>query len=561
MTSRPNILWISTHDINPHIGAYAGVYPGAEAAVTPNLDRLAADGARFDRAFATAPVCAPARSSIITGMHPTAIGTMHMRSRAVPPADVRLLPEYFREAGYYVTNNYFTDFQVEVPPITYDDCSPTAHWRGRPDPNQPFFAEFHGMVTHESQIYLDEEDFAQRTANVRDEDRHRPDSVVLPPYHPDTPVFRKSWARYLDLITQMDHWVGEILAELEADGLAENTIVVFWSDHGLGMPRGKRWAYDSGLHEPLIVRWPGVIAPGTVRDDLVHVMDLAPTMLDAAGIPVPEHMQAVPLIRDGQWVREPNAFVYASRDRMDEQEDTTRTIRDRRFRYIRNFHPDRSPMQHCRYPDGYATWAEYRRLAFDEATQRGFGETPDLFTPLQRSVVASSKPREELYDLTADPHESVNLVADPSYAADLSRLRDALDEWVDRTGDLGLIPEAELAQRWRPGGMKKTTATPQLIHREGLLSAVCETEGARIAYTADPPGARADTSPFAAAMGMPNSDGRRWTIVAPGQPLPSHGRIWVGAWRLGFEPSAEIESRPCSVTSNHPAHPGRMDAD
>ena len=302
MQHRPNILWISTHDINPHLGAYAGVYPGAEAAVTPNLDRLAAEGARFDRAFATAPVCAPARSSIVTGMFPTAIGTMHMRTRAVPPPEVRLLPEYFREAGYYVTNNWFTDFQVEVPAPAYDDCSPTAHWRNRPDPGRPFFAEFHGLITHESQIYLDDDEFAQRTSHVPQEARHDPDTVTLPPYHPDTPVFRRSWARYLDLITEMDHGVGELLAQLEEDGLAEDTIVVFWSDHGLGMPRGKRWAYDSGLHEPLIMRWPGVVAPGTVRDELVHVMDLAPTMLAAAGIAVPEHMQAVPFLRDGDWV-------------------------------------------------------------------------------------------------------------------------------------------------------------------------------------------------------------------------------------------------------------------
>lgn len=540
MPHRPNILWISTHDINPHLGAYAGVYPGAEDAVTPNLDRLAAQGARFDRAFATAPVCAPARSSIVTGMFPTAIGTMHMRSRAVPPAEVRLLPEYFREAGYYTTNSWFTDFQVDVPPVVYDDCSATAHWRNRPDPEQPFFAEFHGMITHESQIYLDDDEFASRTAHVRDLDRHEPATVTLPPYHPDTPVFRQSWARYLDLITEMDHWVGGILAELEEDGLADNTIVVFWSDHGLGMPRAKRWAYDSGLHEPLVVRWPGVIQPGTVREDLVHVMDLAPTMLAAAGIPIPAHMQAVPLIENFEWVDQPNEFLFGGRDRMDEQEDTSRTVRDARYRYIRNFHPDRSPMQHCDYPDHLATWTEFRRLAFTEASQLGRGERPDQLTPVQRSIVAASKPREELYDLVDDPHETVNLAEDPSHAAQLLRLRAALDEWILRTGDQGLIPEAALVESWRPGGSEQGTAQPTAERVDGMTVVRCSTPGARVAFTFSEPQNAGAADPLQIAAGLPPQDGRRWTLLAEGAPLPEARPLWVKAWRLGYEASPEL---------------------
>jgi len=281
LTDSPNILWISTHDINPHLGAYAGVYPGAECARTPNLDRLAAEGMRFDRAFAAAPICAPSRSAIMTGCYPTAIGTMHMRTKAVPPPQVRLFTEYLREAGYYTTNNWFTDFQVPTPASAFDDCGATAHWRNRPAADTPFFAA-HGMTTHESRIYLDDEAFAQLTRHVGAADRHDPDSVRLPPYYPDTETFRRSWARYLDLITEMDHWVGELLAQLDADGLAENTIVVFWSDHGPGMPRAKRWINDSGLHEPLIARWPGRVAPGSVNTEVVQLMDLAPTMLRLA---------------------------------------------------------------------------------------------------------------------------------------------------------------------------------------------------------------------------------------------------------------------------------------
>ncbi|MCX5320011.1 sulfatase [Streptomyces sp. NBC_00120] len=365
MTRQPNIVWITTHDINPHLGAYAGVYPGAEYAVTPRLDRLAAEGVRFDQAFAAAPICAPSRSAIITGCFPTAIGTMHMRTKAAPPPEVRLLPEYFREAGYYVTNASFTDFQTPTPVSVFDDCSDGAHWRNRPDPDQPFFAAFQGLMTHESQIYLDDEAFAERTRHVADADRHEPDRAPLPPYYPDTETFRKSWARYNDLITEMDHWAGGILDQLGEDGVADNTIVVFWSDHGLGMPRGKRWINDSGLHEPLLVRWPGRIEPGTSTDALVHLMDLAPSMLAAAGIPVPEHMHAKAFLDEEGLVDGGNTYLYAGRDRMGELEDMSRSVPDQRFRYIRRFHPDRSPMQHCNYPDRLWTWSEMRRMGVD----------------------------------------------------------------------------------------------------------------------------------------------------------------------------------------------------
>ncbi|MGY1842630.1 sulfatase family protein [Modestobacter sp. SYSU DS0875] len=457
---RPNVLWISTHDINPHLGCYAGVYPGAEYAVTPRLDQLAAEGVVYDNAFASAPVCAPSRSAIYTGCHPTSIGTMHMRTKAVPPSEVKLFTEYFRAAGYYTTNNWFTDFQVQTPGTAFDDCSTTAHWRNRPTDDTPFFATFQGMITHESQIYLDDDAFAARTSRVRPEDRHDPAAAPLPPYHPDTPVFRQAWARYADLITEMDHWAGEFLDQLEEDGLAENTVVVFWSEHGLGMPRGKRWSYESGLREPLIVRWPGVLAPGQRRTELIQLMDLAPTMLEVCGIPIPEHMQAKPFLdRTGEFLVQ-NEHAFGGRDRMDVQEDTCRTVRDARYRYIRNLHPDRSGMQHCEYPDHLATWAELRRLHSLEGNQLATGQVRDVLTPLQRSVVAASKPAEELYDLQEDPHETVDLAGSPEHAEVLDRLRGALDGWIEEYGDLGQVPEDELIEQWRPGGRLRPTEAP-----------------------------------------------------------------------------------------------------
>lgn len=536
---RPNILWITTHDINPHIGAYAGVFPGAEYAVTPNLDRLADEGIRFDNAFSAAPICAPSRSAVMTGCFPTSIGTMHMRTKAVPPAGVRLLSEYFREAGYYVTNNSFTDFQVQTPVSAFDECSDTAHWRDRPDPEQPFFAIFHGMTTHESQIYLEDAAFAARTSHVAEADRHDPAEAPLPPYYPDMETFRKAWAHYSDLITEMDWEVGELLAQLEEDGLAENTIVVFWSDHGLGMPRGKRWPNDSGLHEPLIVRWPGAIEPGTSTDQLVHLMDLAPSMLRAAGIDVPEHMQASAFLDESGIIDAGNAYTFGARDRTGEAEDMSRTVRDKRFRYIRHFHPDRPPMQHCDYPDHLWTWREFRTFASIEAGQRARGENRSALTPVQRQLVLPSKPEEELFDMQADPHETVNLVRDPAFAEVLERMRGALADWQGSTGDLGLVDEDELRERWRPGGVWPRTEQP--------VDLVSPTDGSVTVWTniapqqVDVPATDADRmgSPRD-AIGAPPVDGRRWRIVCDATPVPADRAVWVKAVRLGWLDSDEV---------------------
>lgn len=543
--NRPNILWISTHDINPDLGCYAGVWPGAEYAITPNLDRLAAEGVRFDNAFAAAPICAPARSAIVTGCFPTAIGTMHMRTKAVPPPEVRLLPEYFRANGYYCTNNVFTDFQVDVPATAFDDCSPTAHWRDRSDPDQPFFAMFHGMATHESQLYLDDDEFLARTPDVTPALRHDPAAAPIPPYYPDDEVFRVAWARYSDLITQMDAWVGGILDQLAADGLAENTIVVFWSDHGKGMPRAKRWPNESGLREPLIVRWPACIPGGQVREDLVHTMDLSPTMLQMAGLPIPEHMHGIPLIdRDGSRAAKENDYVFGGRDRQGEAEDRSRTARDGRFRYIRHYFPDKPAMIHTQYPDKLATWTAFREAIGAEAVQLARGESPSILTPLQRSVAAQRKPAEELFDIENDPHETTDLAADPRFAPDLERLRAALDGWVERYGDLGARPEAELMGEWRPGGRKQRTEPPHLV-RGTAIEATSDTPGAIVAWTTDEPtGTTPANSRLGAEIGAPPQDGRTWTI-STGPFAPPEGRtVWARAFRIGYEPSEDVEVRP-----------------
>lgn len=541
---RPNVVSISTHDISPHLGCYQRYWPGAEQARTPVLDRLAEEGALFTHAFATAPVCAPSRSSVMTGCFPTTIGTMHHRTKAVPPPEVRLLPEYFRAAGYYTTVNSVFDAQVMAPPVTFDEVGEGAHWRNRPSPDTPFFASINGSVTHESRIYLDDDEFLAATSHLTDEQRHDPGRVALPPYHPDTAVFRRSWARYLDLISEMDHWVGQILRQLDEDGLAESTIVAFWSDHGPGMPRGKRWLNESGVREPLIIRWPGKVAPGSVRTCLVSLMDLAPTLLAACGLPVPPHMQGVPLLdADGAALPSPSEYVFSARDRMDEQEDTSRSVRDPRYRYIRHYHPDRSAMQHCDYPDQLATWRELRALRFRESEQLAVGESPSLLTPLQRSVVAAAKPPEELYDLSSDPHEARNLAGDPAHRETLERLSGALDEWLARARDLGLGDEQSLIAGWRAGGRPGKTETPSAELEGGHVRLGCATPGAVIGWTTrEPASAGGDADPaFLKLQGLEPND-RGWRLYAG--PLPATAApLYVRAWRTGFEASDEIVVR------------------
>lgn len=536
---RPNILWITTHDISPHLGCYAGAWPGAEDAITPNLDRLAAGGARYDAALATTPVCGPSRAAMITGMFPTAIGTMHMRAKALPPPAVRLLPEYLRAAGYYCSNSGSTDFQVETPVTAFDDCGPQAHWRNRPDREQPFCAAFHGSMTHESQIY-DDGAFAGRTGRLAAGQRHDPARVQVPPYHPDTPVFRRAIARYHDLITAMDVWVGDILAELEADGLAEHTLVIFCSDHGRGMPREKRWPYEGGLRVPLIIRWPGKIAAGSVVTAPVTTLDLAATMLAAAGVALPDHMQARPLFDAEGVPADPREYIFGHRDRMDEVEDTVRSVRDRRFHYLRNYHPDRPYMQYQRYAEPFATSDELRRLSFEEGRQRAQGFAPSILTPAQRRFLAGGKPAEELYDLRVDPHELHNLAADPAYAGELRRLRGALEAWQQEIPDLGMIPEAELLRGWRRDNQFAVTARPEIDIKHGRITARCATAGALIGWTADPPGAPAEPGLGARVTGEPQTGGRRWQLYTDPFAPPPGARLWFRAQRLGFLASEDM---------------------
>lgn len=468
--ARPNILWISAEDLSPDLGCYGDPY-----ARTPNVDRLAGQSLRYDRAFSVYGVCAPSRSSIITGQYPTAIGTCHMRSKGAPPPETRCFTEYLRESGYFCSNNVKTDYNFDAPVTAWDESNARAHWRNRPK-GQPFFSVLNIVATHESQARPTPEQYEKNMASVPPAERHDPAKAVLPPYYPDTEAVRKNWAINCDNITALDHIVGRILRDLDDDGLAESTAVFFWGDHGRGLTRGKRWVYDSGIRVPLLVRWPGQVKPGAATRQMVSLMDLGSTALSMAGIATPKQMHGVPFL--GAHAGRERKYVHACRDRMDETSDTIRAVRDARFKYIRNYHPELPYAQSIQYMDEMPMLKEMRRL-----------NAEGKLTGPQTLWFAPRKPEEELYDCETDPHEIRNLVADARYASKLKELRAEHEAWKRRYPDLGLLPEPELLERMRPGGVWQKAAEPMIgTSKTGgsvLVSISCASAGASIAWTTD----------------------------------------------------------------------------
>ena len=408
---------------------------GDPHAITPNCDKLAAQGVRYTHAYTVAGVCAPSRSGIITGMFPTTLGSSHMRSQAKLPAHVRAFPAYLRDAGYYCTNNAKTDYNFAVPKDAWDESSGKAHWKNRPA-GKPFFAVFNQEVTHESRYPRRGAEHEADVKRLKPSQRQDPAKLTtLPPYYPDTPEARRDWANVYECLTAMDYWLADRLKEVEDAGLAEDTIVFAWGDHGVGLPRAKRWLYESSTRVPLIIRIPGKFraggqgSPGSVDAQLVSFIDLAPTVLNLAGVKLPEQFQGRAFL--GSSLRPARRYVYGARDRMDERYDMVRMVRDERYRYIRNYEPEKPYAQHMATPESGVTMTELRRAA------------PAAAKPF----MAATKPEEELYDVSADPHELKNLAGDAKHAATLRRMRAEHERWARETRDLGLIPEPELGRR------------------------------------------------------------------------------------------------------------------
>jgi len=523
-SQQPNILWVSCEDTSPDLGCYGDNY-----AVTPNIDRLAAEGVRYTNVYTNAGVCAPSRCGIITGMYPTTIGTHHMRCQGVPQAVVKCFSEYLRAAGYYCTNNVKTDYQFDPPETAWDESSKQAHWRNRGE-GQPFFAVFNFTISHESQIRDRTEEMLKRLASLKPHEKHDPAKAVLPPYYPDTPAVRTDWAQYYDIVTLMDKQVGDILKQLEDDGLAEETIVWFWGDHGRGLPRAKRWLYDSGIHVPLIIRVPeklrkltmpdnpDALKAGTVNDDLIAFIDFAPTMLSLAGVKIPQHLQGKAFL--GSQKAKPRQYIFAARDRMDEAYDIIRAVRDKRYKYIRNYMPYLSRGQDIEYMNEMPTMQEMRRL-----------NTEGKLKGPQKQYFEPTKPIEELYDTLDDPHEVKNCSGDPKYKDVLERMRRVHQEWAKETSDIGLIPEPEFDQMKRPGGKWQKTAEPMFFEEAGNsetgipVTLFCATTGASIAYRIQ------DAS-------TKETD---WKLYTKPVPLKSGQVLEAKACRIGFQDSKAVK--------------------
>lgn len=428
---RPNILWITCEDMSPRLGYY-----GDRDAHTPHLDRFARQSVRYSRAFASAPLCTPARSCLITGVFASSLGTQHLRG-AVPLAeDIRCFTEYLREAGYYCSNNVKEDYNFDTPAAAWDESSNTAHWRKR-EAGQPFFSVFNFMTTHQSRTRYDRNELDARQDELPPELRVDPRALTLPPYYPDTTIVRENLAAFYTQVTLMDRQFQAILDQLDEDGLAEDTIVFFYSDHGDGLPRGKRWLHDTGLQVPLMVRFPekyrhlSTHEAGSECGELVSFVDFAPTALNLAGLDAPGYMQGRAFL--GKGLAPERDYVFATRDRVDEVLMCSRSVRGPRYHYIRNFMPHRARMQRSFFSEQTPLRQEIRRL-------HAMGELEGHETWLMENRI----PADELYDTLADPFELNNLADDPDHQAILAELKQALFDWMLKTDDLGLIPEYEM---------------------------------------------------------------------------------------------------------------------
>lgn len=478
----PNILWIVAEDLSEYMPPF-----GDSTISTPTLSRLAAEGVCYDNFYSPAAVCSPARSAIATGMYPTRLGSNHMRTgpwyartlsdsivkryaqfmpegmvayEAVPPVGAKMMSEYLRAAGYYCTNNSKQDYQFRCPITAWDENNNKGHWRGKKE-GQPFFSIFNLNVTHESQIWARAKDSLWVDEDLK---------VTMPPYLPDTEVGRKDMRQMYSNVKQMDQQAGEILKQLEDDGLLDNTIIFWYSDHGGPLPRQKRLLYDSGIKVPLIIRFPDKANANTRNDDLLSFIDLAPTALSLAGIDPGNFIDGKAFL--GEYSRTDKAdYVYAAADRFDESYDSNRAVRDKRYKYIRYYEPEKPMFLHVNYRDQQPIMRELYRLR-DEG----------LMTDAQALWFRDSKPSEELFDTWEDPHEINSLVADPKYKDKLEELRKACENWIVSTNDRCIKPEIELLAELWPDGVKPITKDPVASIKDGKLTIDCDTPGASLGY-------------------------------------------------------------------------------
>lgn len=508
---RPNILMLVCEDMSPHLGCY-----GDSLVRTPNIDRLANEGVRYTRMFSTAGVCAPSRSTLITGMYQTSIGTHNMRtlgeaskpinlksySRVLPP-EVKCYSEYMRAAGYYCTNNEKTDYQFEPPITAWDESSKKAHWKNRADKQQPFFSIFNFNVTHESQVWV-------RAKEPMEID---PSKVMVPPYYPNTPTVRNDIARFLSNVNEMDRQVGEIIKQLEEEGLLDKTIIVFYSDHGDGLPYVKREVTNRGIHVPFIIRYGDKHAAGTTDDDLHSFVDLSASMLSIAGIPVPIHMQGETFLGNAI-PKNPRKYIFAARDRLDTEYDRVRSVRDKRFQYLRNYFPEKPYYMNVNYRKSQSMMVEMLKL-----------KEEGKLSPIQMRWFLPKGVTEELYDLENDPFQLNNLAKSDKYKEKLQELSNVLINWISKVGDLGAMPEKEMVEAQWPRGIQPITEMPTLKKNALTYVLNCTTDGASIAYK---------------IIDKDQKESTGWKLYTKPFAINIDQKVKSVATRIGFAQSAEV---------------------
>ena len=533
--ARPNIVLILFEDMSPRVGSF-----GDRLAHTPNFDRLAAEGVRYTNVFTTSGVCAPSRAALITGRYQQTIGAQHMRTMApaggtgggpqgyfaVPPPLIKAFPERLRSVGYYTSNNSKTDYQFGQPFTIWNRSEPGADWSHRAA-GQPFFHMVSLFNTHESAIWpVDMEktpanqDFYGLVSRNRQAFKDRvartaPDAVSVPPYLPDTPIVRRDIATHYDNIAHTDLALGALYDRLADEGLLANTIVIVSSDHGDGLPRMKRSLYDSGLHVPMVIRYPDGREAGTVNDELISFVDLAPTILSWADAPNPDHLAGFDFEGDD---RDPSReYIFAAQDRMDFDPNHRRAVRDQRFKLIQNFSPGDRYFVPLTFRDVQPTmrelWNGLEAGTLSKAAQH-------LFEPM---------PEFQLYDVASDPHEIRNLSDAPEHAATVTRLKTVLDDWMRAHPDMSRVPEADMIQAMWPDGVQPGTAAPTLTYVDHAGARHVElraaTDGASIGFRL-------------------NTRSEDWTLYTGPFDVPSGSRVQAKAIRYGFKESAIVTFDP-----------------
>jgi arylsulfatase A-like enzyme len=524
LPERPNILWLVAEDLGPYIPSF-----GDSTVQTPNLSRLAAEGICYDHVFSPSPVCAPSRAAIATGMYPTHIAANHMRTgpwyaanisdkaiteyaemmpegvfpyEAKPEAGVKMMSEVLREAGYYCTNNAKQDYQFRATKTAWDESSREAHWKNRAE-GQPFFSIFNFEVTHESRIWAKAEDSLWIDENL---------DIPIPPYLPDTEVGKKDVRRMYSNIKEMDHQVGEILKQLEEDGLLDKTIIFWYTDHGGPLPRQKRLMYDSGLRVPMIIRFPEAQLAGSRDDQLISFIDFAPTVFSLTGIEPPAQLDGQAFL--GQYKAEnPRKYIHAAADRFDGLYDANRGVRDKQYKYIRYYEPEKPMLLQVKYREQMAIMQELHRLK----------EAGEL-TEAQAQWFRETKPEEELFDVNNDPHELNNLANDPAYKDKLEELKAECERWVNSFEDTGLMPETELLAKLWPDGKAPETASPEIEKSEYQLKITCSTPGASIGY-----------------KWVKEEAPEAWQVYKEAIPLQEGAKLQIIADRIGYKPSEVVE--------------------